>query len=190
MNAEKGFSILSGLEIGLGLDIVLWLQAHGNGFFDALAEALHFIGGDWVHLGALLVLYFSVDKRLGLRLLLLLALSSGTVSLLKVVFQTPRPYQVSAEVVTLGQQGGYGLPSGHVANALVVWGYTALWFKKRRLMWCVIVYALLMGWSRMYSGVHYPQDVAAGLIVGALMLRLYRRYVVRSSTNIINPHQL
>ncbi len=181
---------MSGLETGLGLDIVLWLQAHGNGLFDILAKALHFIGFDLTYLGLLLVIYWRVDKRLGLRLLLLLALTNITASLLKVVLQTPRPYQISADVVTLVEQGGYGIPSGHVASALAVLGYIALWYKNRRLMWGVVFYTLLMGWSRMYNGVHFPQDVIAGLLVGALVLWIYRRVSVLGHVNCADDTQI
>jgi membrane-associated phospholipid phosphatase len=61
-----------------------------------------------------------------------------------------------------------------------LWGYAALWFNRkkanRRLLWFVAVYTVAVAWSRMYAGVHYPQDVIAGLILGLMMLYIYWRY--------------
>jgi hypothetical protein len=98
---------------------------------------------------------------------------------LKALFQRPRPFEVSDVVVPLFESGHFGIPSGHVMIALVVWGY-AVWYHKSR--WgtvLVSIYILLMMWSRMYAGVHYPQDVVAGVIFGLLTLAIYANSVGR-----------
>ncbi|GAB4451073.1 MAG: hypothetical protein Kow00120_21390 [Anaerolineae bacterium] len=170
--------MLSGLEAGFGLDIVTWLQAHGNGVFDALAVGLHLAGGELVYLALLLLIFWSVDRRLGIRLLFALLAANVTTEALKFLFQTPRPHIAHPEVVTpLVEQGGYGIPSGHVLIALVVWGYAALWLRRRAAWALAAAYVLLMAWARLYAGVHYPQDVVASLIFGAALLWLYARLV-------------
>lgn len=59
----------------------------------------------------------------------------------------------------------YSMPSDHavIAGALVV----GLWVLQRRLGVVAAVLALLLAFSRVYVGVHYPSDVAVGLLFGA-----------------------
>jgi membrane-associated phospholipid phosphatase len=165
--------MLTELETGLGLDVVLGVQAIRNGLFDLLATILHFVGGDLFYLALLPLIFWSLDRRLGLRLLFVLALSVALNAALKLLFQAPRPFTVSADVVQLVEQGGYGLPSGHVMNTVVVWGYAAYYLKRRWLYWAAAGFALLMAWGRMYAGVHYPQDVVSGALFGLLTLLLF-----------------
>ena len=169
--------VLGGLESGAGLDVVIWLQAHGNGFFDALGIALHAAGSEVFYLAMLALLMWAVDRRLGVRLLFALILASVVTETLKNLFQTPRPHLAYPEQVTaLVAQGGFGMPSGHVLIGLVVWGYLAWRLRRRAVTLLVGGYVLLLGWSRMYVGVHYPQDVLVGLIVGGLLLWGYVRF--------------
>jgi hypothetical protein len=130
------------------------LQANGNPFFDALGRLFHYLG--------MVVFYVPV-----------LALAVTTA--LKQVFRAPRPYQVSELVTALVVQDGYGIPSGHVAAGLVMWGYLAYTLKRRWVWGLLAVYVAMMMWARMYSGVHYPQDVIAGLLVGIAVLWVFIR---------------
>lgn len=62
---------------------------------------------------------------------------------------------------------GTSFPSGHTTTAF---GFSVAFLlntKKRWTGWLVLAIAVLMGFSRLYVGVHYPSDVAAGLIVGS-----------------------
>jgi hypothetical protein len=58
-------------------------------------------------------------------------------------------------------------------DVLVIWGYFALWMNKRPITIAVIAYVTLQGLSRMYMGVHFPQDVIAGWLLGGVILWLY-----------------
>jgi undecaprenyl-diphosphatase len=63
--------------------------------------------------------------------------------------------------------GQYGFISSHAANAFGVATFTALWMGKRWITIVMIVWALLICYSRIYLGVHYPLDVIAGGLWGA-----------------------
>ncbi|MBN1581662.1 MAG: phosphatase PAP2 family protein [Anaerolineae bacterium] len=88
-------------------------------------------------------------------------------------FARPRPYLFLWYVAATGRS----FPSGHTLNAVVLAGLLA-WLVGRRLRgWRRVVFdagialwALLVGLSRIYLGVHYPSDVLAGLAVGGLCL--------------------
>jgi membrane-associated phospholipid phosphatase len=159
------------LTNGIGLDIVIALQDHGNGLFDLLAKMLHFGGRSTFFLIVLTLVYWSLNKRLGMRLLFALLVGSLANTLIKQIIQDPRPFQLHPDQVrALVGQEGFGFPSGHVTSTIVVWGTAALHFHKRWAYWAVGGLALLMAWSRMYAGVHYPQDVVGSMVLGGLIL--------------------
>ena len=84
----------------------------------------------------------------------------------KAVAGRPRPYEVMAGAV-LRQQPAHGtsFPSSHTAVTLAV-AIALVPFLARPLAAAGIVYAVLVGWSRVYLVVHYPLDVLAGAGIG------------------------
>ena len=166
------------LESGFGLDVVVWLQAHGNPVFDLLAKILHSVGGNLSYLLILPLIYWSLDRQLGRRTFIVLIAILAAAAAVKLAVQAPRPDQVfPGQVTSLVEQDGYGLPSAHVAIAIAVWGFLLARLKRPRLWWALAVYVVVLGWSRMYAGVHYPQDVLAGGIVGLVVLWLCLGYI-------------
>jgi membrane-associated phospholipid phosphatase len=166
------------LENGIGLNIVTGLQSNGNGFFDALAKLLDTLGGDLGYLLLLPLIYWSVSRHFGRQLLFVLLVALIGYLGLRELLARPRPYILHPDLVTpLFEEDGFGLPSGHVVLSLVIWGFVA-YHVRRWWVWLLLaIYVLLIGWSRMYAGVHYPQDVVAGLVVGGLLLWFSLRFV-------------
>lgn len=166
--------MLTPLENGIGLDIVIWFQQHGNGLFDLLAELLNVTGGSLFLLLVGPLFYWATAKRLGQHMLVLLLVGTLTVVTAKQLAHTPRPYVAHPDDVTpLFEETGYGMPSGHVLNAIVFWFPVGLWLGIQRWRWLLGGYVLLTMWSRMYAGVHYPQDTLGGLILGLGIVGIY-----------------
>ena len=84
----------------------------------------------------------------------------------KAIADRPRPYEVMADAV-LRQQPAHGtsFPSSHTAVTVAV-VIALVPFLARPLAAVAIGYAVLVGWSRVYLGVHYPLDVLAGAGIG------------------------
>ena len=91
---------------------------------------------------------------------------------LKVSFNRPRPDVFPWRTQHVGLAS---FPSGHAMTSIVVYGTLAFLIARlaptrllRRLTWTLaILVILLIGWSRLYLGVHYPSDVLAGFVMGA-----------------------
>ncbi|MCJ8218530.1 bifunctional NUDIX hydrolase/phosphatase PAP2 family protein [Aeromonas veronii] len=84
----------------------------------------------------------------------------------------PRPFHLQPLLATQSAQG-FGMPSGHTASALLFWGGLLgwLWPARRGLAYSLaLLLALTTGLARVWLGVHFISDVAAGLLIGALLL--------------------
>ena len=84
----------------------------------------------------------------------------------KVIADRPRPYEAVADAVLRQRPAlGTSFPSSHTAVTVAVVIALAP-FLPRVLAGAAIAYAVLVGWSRVYLGVHYPLDVLAGAGIG------------------------
>jgi membrane-associated phospholipid phosphatase len=98
-----------------------------------------------------------------------MAVAFAVCSVVKVAFGEQRPCRtlpVGHIVVSCPPLGDYAFPSNHAA---IAGAGLAVWALDRRLGIVAAVNAVLIAASRVYIGVHYPHDVAAGLLGGALI---------------------
>jgi undecaprenyl-diphosphatase len=124
---------------------------------------------------ALWVMYRKLGWRgfllmlLGLALCVLLAdrISSG---LIKPWVARPRPTHALGDAVHVvnGYRGGaYGFVSSHAANMFAVSVYALLIVRRRWFTCTMLVMALVVSYTRIYLGVHYPLDIVCGGLLGA-----------------------
>ncbi|TDB81541.1 phosphatase PAP2 family protein [Micromonospora sp. KC721] len=104
---------------------------------------------------------------------------------LKTVFDEDRPCRQVARIVA-GQcppVGDWSFPSNHatIAGALAV----ATLLLSRRLGLLAAPLALLAAFSRVFIGVHYPHDVAVGLLLGALVTLAVTRLAARPAADLL-----
>ncbi|HZU86175.1 MAG TPA: phosphatase PAP2 family protein, partial [Anaerolineaceae bacterium] len=114
--------------------------------------------------------YWCMDSGLGMRLGAMLMFSQATNSLFKLVFHAPRPYWINSDVTAYSAETSFGAPSGHAQISLSMWGAAAAWFRRRWVTILCAVIIFMIGFSRIYLGVHFISDVLIGWIIGGLLL--------------------
>ncbi len=119
------------------------------------------------------ILYWCIDSAIGMRVGVVIMMSSSIVDITKMAFHLGRPYWVFQNVEPYATETSFGLPSGHSQKAVAVWGTIAASFRKGWLWILSILMIAMIALSRIYLGVHFLSDVLTGLTISILFLLLY-----------------
>lgn len=160
----------------MDIEYLLWLQNFRTAIDDALTPFMMAVSDFAV--GALVLIpvfiYWAVNKRSGLFILMAYSLSNVLNGIVKLTCCVYRPWIRDARVVPYGNSlktaGGYSFPSGHTMESSPTYGGLAVLTRKRAklIMWLCILGMIITAISRNYLGVHTPQDVIVGTILGLL----------------------
>lgn len=161
------------IEPNINLDILSALQSQSSPFLDQVASVLHLIGNDLLYVLLITLFYWGLNRQIGTRMLFALVTATVVNIVIKMIVQAPRPFEEYPHIIPLFEQDGYSFPSGHTMSLLVVWGYMAYAVRKTWLTVLTVLLVLLMGWSRVYGGVHYPADILGAIVFGLITLGLY-----------------
>lgn len=160
--------------INYGVHVVIFIQGLGD-WLEAPMRFFTFLGVEEFFFLILPAIYWCLNSALGLQVGYILIFSNGLNSIFKLSFTGPRPYWVSSHVKALTSEPSFGVPSGHAQNAVSIWGIMAQRIGKP---WAYVLgfgIAFLIGFSRLYLGVHFPHDVLVGWIIGGLLLWAFIR---------------
>ncbi len=149
-----------------------------NSFFNFVMPLITNFGS-FLAWGIICVLLFifggEKGKKVSIIGLLALILANIVVYELKYLVAEPRPFLALSNVHQLVSESEiYSFPSGHTASSFAVAVVIGLKYKfnlrGRDYSWLypLIAFSILIGFSRIYIGVHYPLDVVFGAIVGIL----------------------
>ena len=88
--------------------------------------------------------------------------------IIKNLFARIRPYEVIDGLILLvGKAPDYSFPSGHTGSAFAL-AVVIFMVMDRKYGIIALILASLMGFSRLYVGIHYPSDVLGGVILGVV----------------------
>jgi undecaprenyl-diphosphatase len=169
--------VLEGDSRAFDKAVLLWIHRNVPDWLDGPMRLVTALGYYYVVVPLLVVAVFLFYRR-GWRLsAVLLAISTGgsivLTTVLKGVFQRARP-----ELFDSGYQASfYSFPSGHATVAAGFYGMLTVILAYRLeglARWVVavsgVLVVLLIGFSRLYLGVHYPTDIIAGYLSALLWL--------------------
>jgi len=161
-------------------EIAVWLHLHAT---PTLTEALKFISllASWpVVMGIclFLALYFVRERSRYHLLALMLTIPIGMLmnGMLKYAFHRSRPAWDDPILMI----GSFSFPSGHAMAATLLYGFLAAFVVRKVQAWrwrvlavlAAVLLIVLIGFSRLYLGVHYLSDVLAGMAAGSAWLAL------------------
>ena len=161
--------------VQLGVNWIVAIQSLG-GWLEVPMNFFSFLGSENFFFLTLPLIYWSIDAGLGLRVAVILIASNSLKPVFKMFFAGPRPYWVSPQVKAFVAEGSFGVPSGHAQDAVALWGMMASGARRRWAWIAAFTLAFLIGFSRLYLGVHFVHDVLAGWLIGGLLLWAFLRF--------------
>ncbi len=128
--------------------------------------------GDGLVVALLCALIMLWHLRLGMAAMLAFIVSGVLAQTLKRIFDMPRPPALLEHVHVLGVPlQAHSFPSGHAtSDGVIIVAALLFWGRGDRRGWLAALLFLLAAIGRIYGGVHFPLDVAMGLLLGMISM--------------------
>ncbi len=155
----------------MDIEILLLLQNFRESTGDILTPFVNWLSHaaiTWL-LFVPFIVYWCIGKKAGLFMIMSLCMSRFMNGIMKVTACAYRPFVRDSRIIPAGHKPtGYSFPSGHTMWASpILGGLIVLTRRKSRLFaWLCGILIILVAFSRMYLGVHTPQDVICGTLAG------------------------
>jgi len=169
-------AVMSGTTAGFDTATLEWINTHASPFFDTFFVAISNLGDVIfvIFVGLLLLAYLLYTKQYHKALFVVLGIGLSALFnvILKGIFERTRPDLWE----WLAIETSYSFPSGHAtaSMALALCCVAILWRTKWRTVTITSAsaYVLLIGFSRLYLGVHYPTDILGGWLLSLATVSL------------------
>ena len=176
-------------------DFFLFLNGLHNDFFDSLMWWISY-KYSWIPFYAFilgcLIYRFRLKSVLPVVAVVLLITASdqGSVHLFKNVFERLRPchnpeLEGMVHLVNNHCGGKYGFVSSHAANVFALTSFLIPILRRRWFTFLIICWAVLVSYSRIYLGVHYPFDILGGALFGCLLGYIFSKGVRKLTDKLI-----
>ena len=164
------------------MELLYWLEGiRIPGLNEFMLTVTH-LGEETAFLALALIFFWCVDKKKGYYIMTVGFIGTMVNQFLKLWFRIPRPWVKDPDFTILEQAreaaSGYSFPSGHTQNAVGTFGAIAASSKRRWARVLCVTLAVLVGLSRMYIGVHTPQDVLVSAVIAAGLIFLLKPVVL------------
>jgi undecaprenyl-diphosphatase len=167
--------------MGWELEFMRWADGWWSSpVLDRVLPWFTYLGSHFAFVFFIILSWVITKRRKVLRnLVLLYAIQSAVIYGLKFLIKRERPFFFLDMASKLSQGPGEILdpsfPSAHTAFAFMMATLLSYWFPKYRVIFLIV--AGLIGWTRIYLGLHYPTDVIAGALLGYGITKLFLHYI-------------
>ncbi len=155
------------------IDFLIYLQnirVNCSDIYDKFFLSITVIGEFWLPTLICAIVYWCIDFKAGIYLFSLEGFNKLFAYLFKMLACVYRPWILDSRIhpspLAIPYATGYSFPSGHSAMSSSVLGGCAYLLKHKVWSIVLICLVLLVGFSRLWLGVHSPQDVIFGLLLG------------------------
>jgi membrane-associated phospholipid phosphatase len=152
--------------------ITLFVQSLGAWLANPL-KLISTFGTEEFYLLLVPLLYWSVDSAVGMKVGLILLLNQLFNHTAKIGFHSPRPYWIDLRVIAYAPETTFGIPSNHAEISAAIWGLIAATYRKKWISASALLLVFLIGFSRVFLGVHFLSDVVTGWLIGVLTLLIF-----------------
>jgi membrane-associated phospholipid phosphatase len=161
------FYILVEKVNNMQIEIIKFIQLITSPFLDTLFQIVTMTGEEYFYIFAAAIIFWCINKEFGYKLGFALLTSTFVNIVLKDLIDSTRPIGVPGiRSLRVQTANGQSFPSGHTQGATTFWTSCIVKVRKKWFYIVGITIILLVGFSRLYLGVHYPVDVIGGLIIG------------------------
>ncbi|MBN2079525.1 MAG: phosphatase PAP2 family protein [Spirochaetes bacterium] len=157
--------------------IINLLHPAAGPLLDGVMKGLTLLGNPFFYIIVLALLYWCVDKKTAILVGIVFFFSVVMNALAKVLFETPRPNpeKLNEPIRRLFERHAPrspGFPSGHAQNVTAFWG-GLIYFTRSRAAWLAgVPLMVLVPYSRIYLGVHFPGDILGGYCLALVSLAI------------------
>lgn len=152
-------------------NIIKFIQSFSSPVLDYFFIFITNLGGEGFYFLLIPVFYWSINKKMGLKLGSALLLSIYLNVVIKEVTAVPRPIGYPGiRAIFTSSAGGYSFPSGHAQGSTTIWGIIMAHYKNAPVYILGIGIITLVSLSRLYLGVHWPLDIIWGIGLGSIMV--------------------
>ena len=163
--------------MGWEVEFLHALQTTRNGFTDTLWKGVSMLGEEIFVIAVIMFVYWCIDKRKGFKMMTVYFARRSEGRGARALVGRVRSFNPAPDkVVSVGEEStDYCFPSGHTNSATTLASLVVREFPKARKVTLPvgIVVVLLVMFSRMFLGQHYPTDVLAGAAFGIVIVLLF-----------------
>ncbi len=156
------------------MGFLYWLEGIRMPWLNDIMLAITTFGEETVFLVAALIVFWCVDKYKGYYVLGVGLMGTLVSQFMKLLCRVPRPWVLDKDFTIVEEAreaaSGYSFPSGHTQSAVGTFGAIAASVKNNAVIAVCIAIAALVGFSRMYLGVHTPADVLIGALISVILI--------------------